>query len=242
MLLFVSANLRAATGISASAALLEGADTLAAQLSVTVAASLAQTEGADVLSAQVGPLVAGNASLTDGADQLAAQGGPQIALALSSTDGADSLAAAISVSASGLSLSAALLPGADLLQAEVSSSPAAAGGGGARKRYLVERRGVLLQFASRQEALDALDAPDGADDVTPKQAAPVALKEPVALEIEQATPLAVIDLPQLQAYADAIGQQVAFEAAYRSRHFAALLALFAQQQEEEELDLLLLSL
>ena len=64
-------ELNAAAGISASAALTEGADVLAAQVAVNVAASLAQTERADVLAGAVGAVVAASSATTDGADVLA---------------------------------------------------------------------------------------------------------------------------------------------------------------------------
>lgn len=141
---------QAAPSWTASAALTEGADTLAAQVSVRVAASLAQTEGADVLAASVGvsvaasaalaegadvlaaavsPRVGASAALSEGADVLAAQVGPQVAVSFAQTEGADLLAASVGVGGATTDFSAALLEEADLLAARIDLGPVLLGGG-----------------------------------------------------------------------------------------------------------------
>lgn len=212
---------------SFSAALTEGADTLAAQVGVSVAASLAQTEGADVLAAQVGPQVAASLAQTEGADTLAAQAGPVVASSAGLSEGADVLAAAVSVSAGSLQFSADLAEGADVLAAQVGTTQ----GGGydddkpKRKRYVVERNGKLVVYASQAAALQALqDAPEPA----PAQEA-----------------AEVVDLPALQAYAELAGRLEDYTAAYNSRHFEQLMALFDQmrtQLDEEDVEMLLLAI
>lgn len=214
---------------SFSAALAEGADTLAAQVGVSVAASLAQTEGADVLAAQVGPQVAASLAQTEGADTLAAQAGPVVASSASLSEGADVLAAAVSVSAGSLQFSADLAEGADVLAAQVGTTQ----GGGydddkpkRKRRFVVERNGKLVVYASQAAALQALeDASETA-------------QEP-AQEADQPE---VVDLPALQAYAELAGRLEDYTAAYNSRHFEQLMALFDQmQQDEEDIEMLLLA-
>ena len=132
---------------------------------------------------------------------------------------------------------------------DLAGSTAVAGGGydkPKRKKYFVELNGQLLQFGSRQAAMNALqdDEPAAIEELevaAPESAAEVA-------KPSQA-PEQVIALPSLQAFAEASGQLAAYQAAYRSRHFAALLALFQRQQDdierqldEEDIELLLLSL
>jgi len=217
---------------SFSAALTEGADTLAAQVGVSVASSLAQTKGADVLAAQVGPQVAASLAQTEGADTLAAQAGPVVASSASLSEGADVLAAAVSVSAGSLQFSADLAEGADVLAAQVGT---AVGGGyddddkpKRKRRFVVERNGKLVVYASQAAALQALED------------APEAAQEP-AHEADQPE---VVDLPALQAYAELAGRLEDYTAAYNSRHFEQLMALFDQmreQQDEEDIEMLLLA-
>lgn len=216
---------------SFSAALAEGADTLAAQVGVSVASSLAQTKGADVLAAQVGPQVAASLAQTEGADTLAAQAGPTVASSASLSEGADVLAAAVSVSAGALQFSADLAEGADVLAAQVGT---AVGGGyddddkPKRKRYVVERNGKLVVYASQAAALQALeDASEAAQEPAQKADQPE-----------------VVDLPALQAYAELAGRLEDYTAAYNSRHFEQLMALFDQmrtQLDEEDVEMLLLA-
>lgn len=219
---------------SFSAALTEGADTLAAQVGVSVAASLAQTKGADVLAAQVGPQVAASLAQTEGADTLAAQAGPVVASSASLSEGADVLAAAVSVSAGSLQFSAELAEGADVLTAQVGTT--AVGGGyddddkpKRKRRFVVERNGKLVVYASQAAALQALED------------APEAAQEP-AQEADQPE---VVDLPALQAYAELAGRLEDYTAAYNSRHFEQLMALFDQmrtQLDEEDVEMLLLAI
>ena len=94
-----------------------------------------------------------------------------------------------------------------------------------RKRYVVERNGKLVVYASQAAALRALQAEEA-------QQAPQEAAEEVAL-------------PVVQAYAEVAGRLDDYNAAYNSRHFEQLLALFDQMREqldEEDVEMLLLSL
>ena len=109
-------------------------------------------------------------------------------------------------------------------------------GGGKRKRYFIERDGRLLMFATAAAAQAALAGP-----VVEALPVPDEPDEP-AEQLAATAPEQQIDLAALQAQAALAGQLAAYEAAYRSRHFAALLALFEQLQDDDEVELLLLSL
>ncbi len=93
----------------------------------------------------------------------------------------------------------------------------------APKRYVVERHGKLLVYASQAAALRALQAEEA-------QQAPQEAAEEVAL-------------PVVQAYAAVAGRLDDYNAAYNSQHFEQLLALFDQmraQLDEEDIEMLLL--
>jgi len=92
---------------------------LLSQQSAVWAVTAALVEGADTLAAQVSPVVAASSAVTDGADVLQAQVGPVPAFTSASTDGADVLSAAIEV-VSATDFSASLLDGADTLVALVA--------------------------------------------------------------------------------------------------------------------------
>lgn len=97
-----------------------------------------------------------------------------------------------------------------------------------KRRFVVERNGKLVVYASQAAALQALED------------APEAAQEP-AQEADQPE---VVDLPALQAYAELAGRLEDYTAAYNSRHFEQLMALFDQMREqldEEDIEMLLLA-
>jgi hypothetical protein len=135
---------------------------------------------------------------------------------------------------------------------DLAGTTAVAGGGydkdkPKRKKYFVELNGKLMQFGTRQAAMNALSELQDNEPVEIEELE-VAAETGVAAKPSPA-PEQVIALPSLQAFAEASGQLAAYQAAYRSRHFAALLALFQRQQDdieqqldEEDVEMLLLSL
>lgn len=134
---------------------------------------------------------------------------------------------------------------------DLASTTAVAGGGydkdkPKRKKYFIELNGKLMQFGSRQAAMNALQDDETVEVEELEVAAEASLPE---VAKPSKAPEQVIALPSLQAFAEASGQLAAYQAAYRSRHFAALLALFQRQQDdierqldEEDVEMLLLSL
>jgi hypothetical protein len=94
-----------------------------------------------------------------------------------------------------------------------------------KRRFVVERNGKLVVYASQAAALRALQAEEA------QQPAQEAAQE--------------VALPIVQAYAEVAGRLDEYNAAYNSRHFEQLLALFDQmraQLDEEDVEMLLLSL
>jgi hypothetical protein len=110
------------------------------------------------------------------------------------------------------------------------------------KRFVVERDGKLVVYASQAAALRALQAQEAATDAA-QSSPPEAAQEP-AQEPAQELPDEVVELPALQAYAEVAGRLEDYTAAYNSRHFEQLMALFDQmreQLEEEDIEMLLLA-
>lgn len=121
------------------------------------------------------------------------------------------------------------------------ASPAGASQG--RRRYLVQRGNRLLVFGSRSAALAALQAQEALEEVD----APLVLGgSHVAADLADAPATGQapqqVDLAAMRTWAEWSGQLAAYQAAYQSRHFGALLALFERQQDEDDVELLLLSL
>ena len=103
-----------ASGVSASAAQTDGADTQAATATPIVTTSAAQTDGADtqVANASVGTAVSASAAQTDGADTQAATATPIVTASAAQTDGADTQSAHAGP-ITGVAASAAQTDGAD---------------------------------------------------------------------------------------------------------------------------------
>ena len=130
-------------------------------------------------------------------------------------------------------------------QAEAPApAPAAAGGGGgkSKRRYLVERDGKLLVFANQRAALAELQSKATEEEVELLEVESPEVELPEVQSHEPYAPPQQIDLAAMQAWAELAGQLQAYQAAYESRHFAALLALFERLQDEDDVELLLLSL
>ncbi len=90
-----------------------------------------------------------------------------------------------------------------------------------KRRFVVERNGKLVVYASQGAAMRALDEQGSSEPPT----------EEVAL-------------PVVQAYAEVAGRIDDYNAAFNSRHFEQLMALFDQvraQLDEEDVEMLLLA-
>jgi len=115
------------------------------------------------------------------------------------------------------------------------------GSGSARRRYLVQRGDRLLVFASRQAAEAELQAQEQIESFEPQEPVPVQSAQPVQTP-QPVQAVQTIDLPAMREWARWAGQLAEYNAAYQSRHFGALLALFEQLQDEEDVELLLMTL
>jgi hypothetical protein len=94
-----------------------------------------------------------------------------------------------------------------------------------KKRFVVEQDGKLLVFGSARAAVEALGQQKAI--------------EAVAVEPEQA-PEPEISLPAVQAYAEVRGLVDDYQAALRNRHYLALIAMFHDMRDEEDVELLLM--
>ena len=97
--------------VSFSSATTDGADVVAATVSVLVAASSATTDGSDVAAGQVSVRVGISSATTDGADVLAGSVGVVVGVSSATTDGADVLIAIVNPPAAGASAARGLFAG-----------------------------------------------------------------------------------------------------------------------------------
>ena len=96
-----------------------------------------------------------------------------------------------------------------------------------KKRFVVEQDGKLLVFGSARAAVEALG----------QQKAILAVAvEPPAEELA----VAEISLPAVQAYAEVRGLVGDYQAALRNRHYLALIDMFRDMRDEEDVELLLM--
>jgi hypothetical protein len=97
-----------------------------------------------------------------------------------------------------------------------------------KKRFVVEQDGTLLVFGSARAAVEALGQQ--------KAIEAVAVEPPT----DEVTEVAEISLPAVQAYAEVRGLVDDYQAALRNRHYLALIAMFRDMRDEEDVELLLM--
>ena len=98
-----------------------------------------------------------------------------------------------------------------------------------KKRFVVEQDGKLLVFGSARAAVEALGQ---------QKAIEAVAVEPPADEVAEV--VAEISLPAVQAYAEVRGLVDDYQAALRNRHYLALIAMFRDMRDEEDVELLLM--
>ena len=96
-----------------------------------------------------------------------------------------------------------------------------------KKRFVVEQDGKLLVFGSARAAVEALGQQ--------KAIEAVAIEPPV-----DEVAVAEISLPAVQAYAEVRGLVDDYQAALRNRHYLALIAMFQDMRDEDDVELLLM--
>jgi len=97
-----------------------------------------------------------------------------------------------------------------------------------KKRFVVEQDGKLLVFGSARAAVEALGQ---------QKAIEAVAVEPPTDEVAE---VAEISLPAVQAYAEVRGLVDNYRAALRNRHYLALIAMFRDMRDEEDVELLLM--
>ena len=107
-----------------------------------------------------------------------------------------------------------------------------------KKRFIVERDGKLIVFTTAQSAMSAM-----VEKVEKQEVLPPLLEtkeeEAVRTQSEDVQPQE-IDLSAVQEYARIAGLIDQYNAAYNSARYEALIALFEQMQDEEDVEMLLL--
>jgi hypothetical protein len=198
-----------------------------------VTSTLSITDGTDAFSV-AGTVdagaVSGSLATTDGADVVSLAGTVALSGTLATTDGADTVSLAGVVDSGIISGTLSVTDGTDVLSASGSTGSTAAGGYDddkpkRKKRFVVEQDGKLLVFGSARAAVEALGQQKAI--------------EAVAVEPEQAL-VPEISLPAVQAYAEVRGLADDYEAALRNRHYLALIAMFQDMRDEEDVELLLM--
>jgi hypothetical protein len=219
--------------VTLTLAVTDGADTLSIAGTVALAGTLSVTDATDVYSVSgsvVAGSVSGTLSTTDGTDVTSLAGAVSLSGTLAKTDGADITALAGVVDSGVIDGTLGVTDGADLFSASGSTGSTAAGGYDddkpkRKKRFVVEQDGKLLVFGSARAAVEALGQQ--------KAIEAVVVEPEQALEPE-------ISLPAVQAYAEVRGLVDDYQAALRNRHYLALIAMFMDMRDEEDVELLLM--
>lgn len=244
-----------ASTLSGASASLTGLETFSGSVSTTLAGASASLAGSETFSGPISTTLAGvTAALTGSVSGAGTTGsiattldGITVALAGSETfSGAistalDGVGAALTGSVSSGAITGTIATTLDGASAALTGDGGATQGGGydddkpKRKKYIVKVDGQLLVFSNPQAAANALER------TTPAQVAQKPSKKK-AVQVKQpdVKPDEVIDLPQVEEYAQVSGLVEQYNQAYNSQHFEALLALFEQMRDEEEIELLLL--
>jgi hypothetical protein len=222
-----------------------GNDTAAFSGKVVVAGSWASTEtGTDTFIGVGGNQVAGVMAATEtGADTAAGSGKVIIAGSLAATEAQDTFAG------SGKTVNYGDLAATESGQ-DVFSADAGRKAGGydykSKKRYYVRVGDRILGFATAQEATSALakqpttkDEADVAPSATPDDA-PTPEASPA--EAEPPRPVEILPLTELLAYANAVAEQERVRAMLRRNEYEALARVYETWRDEEDVELLLVSL
>lgn len=104
---------------------------------------------------------------------------------------------------------------------------APSGGGGGdypakpKKRFFVRHNEQLFAFKSKREAISAIRQIELNQDVKPQE---------------------LVSLPAVAEYAKVAGKIEAYNAAYQSKQYAALLLMFETMREEEDIEILLMGM
>jgi hypothetical protein len=107
-----------------------------------------------------------------------------------------------------------------------------------KKRYIVEKNGKLFVYGTAQEAIQNVTEQRS----VPKQIPAKKKKQVVKDQFVDVKPIQEVDLEAVQEYARIAGLIEQYNAAYNSAKYEALISLFEQMRDEEDIETLLLSL
>lgn len=224
------------TILTGATAALTGGETFSGPISTTLAGATAALTGSISGAGTTGTL----SIVLDGATA-AITGGQTFSGSISAP--LDGATVALAGSVSGGAVSGAISTTLDGASASITGDNGQTGGGGyddkPKKRYFVEKDGKLLVFSTPTAAIGQVqDKPEPVKQ--PKNA-----KKVKAISIylpPENEPEEVIDLGAVQEYARIAGLIEQYNAAYNSARYEALIALFEQMRDEEEVEMLLMAL
>ena len=103
-----------------------------------------------------------------------------------------------------------------------------------KKRFIVEKNGKLLVYSTAKAAIGSLDEPEAKKEPEEQPQQEVVRTPEPQLQQE-------VDLAPVEEWARIAGLIEQYNAAYNSAQYEALIALFEQMQDEEEIEMLLLA-
>ena len=200
-------------------------------ITATQANNTASLTGAETFSGSITATQAGNAASIAGAETFAGQ--------ITALQGANT--ASLSGSVSGGAISGAITATQDSQTAQLQGSGGITAAGGydepRKKRFIVEKNGKLLVYSTAKAAIGSLDEPEAKKE--PEEQAETPQKEAVRTQEPQLQQ--EVDLAPVEEWARIAGLIEQYNAAYNSAQYEALIALFEQMQDEEEIEMLLLA-
>lgn len=223
-----------------------GSDSAAASGKVLVQGSLVVTEtGQDTFSGSGGSQVSGTLAATEtGADTASGSGKVIVAGSLTGAEQGQDVFSGSGGSSTVTGTLAATETGEDVFSAD-SSRKAGGYDYKSRKRYYVRVGDRILGFATAREATAALpkDKPAEAQaDTVESTDAP----DEVLADTDQAPvephPVEVLPLAELLAYADVLAEREKVRAMLRRNEYEALARVYETWRDEEDVELLLVSL
>lgn len=223
-----------------------GQDTLAGSGGVRVSGSFSATEtGTDTAAGSGKVIVKGTLAVTEsGADTAAFSGKVIVAGSLSGTEQGQDVFSGSGGSSTVTGTLAATETGEDVFSAD-SSRKAGGYDYKSRKRYYVRVGDRILGFATAREATAALPkdkpAEAQADTVESTDAPDEVLADADQAPVEP-QPVEVLPLAELLAYADVLAEREKVRAMLRRNEYEALARVYETWRDEEDVELLLVSL
>ena len=245
------------TTLAGASASVTGVETFSGAISTTLTGATASVAGSETFSGSISTTLAGATAALTGAVSGAGTSGSiatTLAGATASLTGSETYSGSISSlldgasailtgSVSGGAISGVIATTLDGASASLVGSGGVNAAGGydepKKKRFIVEKDGKLLVYSTAQGAIDSLDEPEkpAKPNIPAKKAKKV---KAISIDLPPDEPQEVIDLGAVQEYARIAGLIEQYNAAYNSARYEALIALFEQMRDEEEVEMLLM--